>query len=113
MPAHLKAKITSIALAAALCGPPAAVAAPAAGQATITWTAHGIPHITASNFHDLGYGYGYAMARNDVCGMADAFATFSGDRAALYGPDKSDLNRLIGRRPINNVASDFVRRQLR
>jgi acyl-homoserine-lactone acylase len=113
MRAHLKATtIAAAALAGALCGPQAATAATAQGQATITWTAHGIPHIVASDFRGLGYGYGYAMGRIDVCGMADMFATFSGDRARLYGEDKSDLNRVVGRRPINNAANDFVRRLL-
>jgi len=98
-----------IAALAALQSPaPASAAVP--GTVRITWTAHGIPHIVASDFRGLGYGYGYAMARNDVCGMADMFATFSGDRALSYGADKTDLVRMLGRRPINNLASDFARR---
>ena len=103
----------SLSLGAALtavlgAAPVAAGTAPS--RVSITWTAHGIPHIVASDFRGLGYGYGYAMARNDVCGMADMFATFSGDRALRLGADKTDLVRMLGRRPINNVASDFARR---
>jgi acyl-homoserine-lactone acylase len=110
MAGALKALSFGVALTA-LTGPePAAAEASGRDQVTITWTAHGIPHIVASDFRRLGYGYGYAMARNDVCGMADMFATFSGERALRFGADKADLVRMLGRRPINNVASDFARR---
>lgn len=47
--------------------------ASAAGySATIVRTADGIPHITASNFGSLGYGYGYALASDDICTMTYA-----------------------------------------
>ena len=77
---------------------------------SITLTDHGIPHIQASDYRGLGYGYGYAMAQNDVCGMASMFATYSGERALRFGEDQTDLNYLLGRRPINNAASDFAMR---
>ncbi|MBS0420056.1 MAG: penicillin acylase family protein [Proteobacteria bacterium] len=77
---------------------------------SITLTEHGIPHIQASDYRGLGYGYGYAMAQNDLCGMASMFATYSGERAVLYGEDQADINYLLGRRPINNAASDFAMR---
>ena len=77
---------------------------------TITMTAHGIPHILASDYRGLGYGQGYAMAANDLCGLAATFITYSGERALRFGEDKSDLNYLLGRRPINNAASDFTTR---
>src|SRR3569623_747909 len=101
MRAYLKSTIAAAALALAL-GAGAQAAPPAAGEATITWTPHGIPHVVASDFRGLGYGYGYAMGRIDVCGMADAFATFSGTRSEVYGPEGTDLMRLLGRVPINN-----------
>ena len=77
---------------------------------SITLTDHGIPHIQASDYRGLGYGYGYAMAQNDLCGMASMFATYSGERALRFGEDQTDLNYLLGRRPINNAASDFAMR---
>ncbi len=40
-----------------------AASAQAAPHATIRWTAHGIPHIEASDYEGLGYGYGYAFAQ--------------------------------------------------
>jgi acyl-homoserine-lactone acylase len=77
---------------------------------SITMTEHGIPHITAADYHGLGYGYGYAMAQNDLCGMIAMFATYSGERALRFGEEGTDLNYLFGRRPINNAASDFSQR---
>lgn len=87
-------------------------ASQAPDSVSITLTEHGIPHIRAASFRGLGYGYGYAMARNDVCGMADMFLTFSGKRAAVLGEDHSDLVRMLGRRPVGNAVNDFSRRFL-
>ncbi len=81
-----------------------------ASEAVVTVTEHGIPHIVAPNYRALGFGYGYVMAENDLCGMASMFATYSGERALRFGADGADLNYLLGRRPINNVASDLVMR---
>ncbi len=50
-------------------------------------TADGIPHIRAHNWHDLGYGYGYAQAEDALCTMAEAFITFRGRRAYFFGAD--------------------------
>jgi acyl-homoserine-lactone acylase len=77
---------------------------------SITLTTHGIPHILASDYRGLGYGEGYAMAENDLCGLAATFITYSGERAQRFGEDKTDLNYLLGRQPINNAASDFATR---
>ena len=73
---------------------------------SITLTTHGIPHILASDYRGLGYGEGYAMAQNDLCGLAATFITYSGERAQRFGADGSDLNYLLGRAPINNAARD-------
>ena len=75
---------------------------------SITLTTHGIPHILASDYRGLGYGEGYAMAGNDLCGLAATFITYSGERALRFGADGSDLNYLLGRIPVNNAASDFA-----
>ena len=55
-------------LTVSLTGSPTASAAPVATagpsyHATITRTAHGIPHITATDFGSLGFGSGYAANR--------------------------------------------------
>ena len=38
--------------------------------ASVRTTSFGIPHIKASNFAGLGYGLGYAYARDNLCILA-------------------------------------------
>lgn len=54
-------------------------------EATIRWTDYGIPHITASDWGGLGYGYGYAAARDYLCMMAEEYATTNGERSRYFG----------------------------
>ena len=56
-------------------------------QATIVRTAYGVPHITARNFGSLGFGYGYALASDDLCAMAQIYVTVEGDRSRYFGAD--------------------------
>jgi acyl-homoserine-lactone acylase len=56
-------------------------------QATIVHTAYGVPHITARNFGSLGFGYGYALASDDLCTMAQLYVTVEGDRSRYFGAD--------------------------
>lgn len=55
--------------------------------ATIRRTAFGIPHILADDFGDLGFGYGYAFAEDNICTAADFYVTVNGDRSRFFGPD--------------------------
>ena len=63
--------------------PTAALARPAAGQLTakIRYTTGGIPHILAYNWADLGFGYGYAFAKDNICTMANDYVTVEAQRA--------------------------------
>jgi acyl-homoserine-lactone acylase len=56
-------------------------------RATITRTAHDIPHITANSFGSLGFGYGYAFASDDICTIANDYVTVEGERSRYFGPD--------------------------
>ena len=56
-------------------------------QATIVRTAYGVPHITARDFGSLGYGYGFALASDDLCTMAQTYVTVEGERSRYFGPD--------------------------
>lgn len=56
-------------------------------QATITRTAYGIPHITASDWGSLGFGSGYAAAQTSICTLADTVLTARGQRSLYLGPD--------------------------
>jgi len=78
---------------------------------TITLTEHGIPHVVAQNWRGLGYGEGYALARNDLCAMADSFATYSGKRALQYGV-VATFKAFTGDKPVPNAQEDLVQRFL-
>ena len=54
-------------------------------RATITRTAHGIPHIVAKNFGSLGFGAGYAAASTSICTLADTVLTSRGQRSRFLG----------------------------
>lgn len=58
-------------------------------QAVIQYTEFGIPHITADSFDGLGYGYGFAVARDNVCELAKTYVTLAGQRSRFFGPDAS------------------------
>src|SRR3954452_15160414 len=64
-----------------------ASAAPPRYSATITRTAHGIPHIVANDFGSLGFGHGYATAETNLCNLADTLITGRGERSRWFGPD--------------------------
>jgi acyl-homoserine-lactone acylase len=55
--------------------------------ATIRYTEHGIPHILAEDYESLGFGTGYAAARDTVCAIADGVVTTRGERSRFFGPD--------------------------
>jgi acyl-homoserine-lactone acylase len=78
----------------------------AAGKVTIKRTTGGIPNITAKNLRGAGYGYGYAIAEDNVCELADTYVTVQADRARFFGPDESYESRGNGAE-INNLDSDF------
>ncbi|OHX21089.1 hypothetical protein BI344_00650 [Chromobacterium sphagni] len=92
------------ALLALACQLPGAHAA-AGYQALVQRTAYGIPHITASNERNLGYGVGYAYAQDNFCLLAEEIATARGQRSRYFGMsgsyDSPDSE------PIPNTLSDF------
>jgi acyl-homoserine-lactone acylase len=88
-----------------------AVLAPADGVASaydvvIRRTEHGIPHILARGWGDMGFGYGYAFAEDNICTIAPSYVTVDAERSRFFGPDKSwrfEGNGSI----VNNLNSDF------
>jgi acyl-homoserine-lactone acylase len=75
-------------------------------------TAHGIPHIVASDYGSLGYGYGYAFAQDDICTIAEDYVTVEGQRSRWFGPDGSYYQGGNGV-TANNLDSDFFFQQLK
>lgn len=87
-------------------GPPAAAVERAAGaSATIRYTEHGVPHILAEDFTGLGYGYGYAVAKDNLCVLADNFLTVGAERSRYYGPGGSGNTTLSS--ASDNLTSDL------
>lgn len=66
-------------------------------SADIVWTDYGVPHITADDYGSLGYGAGYAYARENFCTIMREYVVSAGESARYLGDD-GDLD------------SDFVMR---
>ena len=76
----------------------------------ILWTEHGIPHVTAADYHGLGLGYGYAVAHDRLCAIADHYITLRGERSRWYGADGKAMAGFV---PTTNLNADlFFRIQL-
>ena len=54
--------------------------------ATIRRTTGGVPHILASDWASLGFGYGFAFAQDNLCTMANDYITVSAQRSRYFGP---------------------------
>ena len=65
-------------------------------SATIVRTTYGIPHITADNYGDLGFGDGYAYAQDNFCLLMREVVAANGQTARYFGEEGG------------NVADDFV-----
>jgi acyl-homoserine-lactone acylase len=75
-------------------------------KAEIRGTEYGIPHIRASDYGSLGYGYGYAFAQDDLCVMADRVVTLRGERSRYFGPTASANDPFANEEPTSNLTSD-------
>jgi acyl-homoserine-lactone acylase len=76
------------------CSKPAPNDIPASKErynATIRWTAHGVPHIKADDWGSLGYGFAYAVATDAVCTLAREFVNVRGEQAKFFGPEDGRL----------------------
>ncbi|MFV0278931.1 MAG: penicillin acylase family protein [Parahaliea sp.] len=77
-----------------------AVEPPGQRLADIRWTAYGIPHIQADDELGLGYGIGYAYARDNACLLAQEVVTVRGERSRFFGAQGESSAGL------DNLASD-------
>ncbi len=91
----------------------AAPVTPAAHQlsAVIRRTTGGMPHILARNWTDLGFGYGYAFAQDNLCTMASDYVTVEGQRSRYFGPKATYIQRGSGT-VSTNLDSDLFFRQI-
>ncbi|WP_338019131.1 penicillin acylase family protein [Salsipaludibacter albus] len=60
-------------------------------RASITWTEHGMPHIRAADVGSLGFGNGYAAARDNVCEIMQYAVTTDGERSRHFGPSQANV----------------------
>jgi acyl-homoserine-lactone acylase len=83
-------------------------------RAEIRRTEYGIPHIMASDYGSLGYGYGYAFAQDNLCVMADRVVTLRGERSSYFGPTADPGDPFADEEDaISNLASDVYYRGVR
>ncbi|RUO57919.1 penicillin acylase family protein [Pseudidiomarina insulisalsae] len=54
-------------------------------QAEIRYTAHGVPHIKANDYGSLGFGEGYAAARDQICNLSYVVTQVRGELAQHLG----------------------------
>lgn len=69
-------------------------------------TSYGIPHIRAADEKGLGYGIGYAYARDNICLLAEELVTVNGERSKFWGQNAMAATE------IDNLESDFFFRWL-
>lgn len=67
-------------------------------------TTHGIPHVRANSFVELGYGLGHAFAQDNLCLMADRFVTVRGQRSRFFGPAAATV---VAVDRVSNIDSDL------
>jgi acyl-homoserine-lactone acylase len=100
------AVVVTVLVAAAL--QPTGAGAPGL-EATIRTTAYGVPHVTASSYADLGFGAGYAYARQALCEIAGRFVTVRAERSKYFGPEERVPD---GPGRASNLDSDFFWRRI-
>jgi acyl-homoserine-lactone acylase len=80
-------------------------------RVTIRTTEYGIPRIVADSYRGLGFGYGYALAKENICSMAQIYTTVRGERSKYFGPDGSW--QLTGNGiPYTNLEADFAHKRV-
>jgi acyl-homoserine-lactone acylase len=80
-------------------------------RATIVRSAYGIPHITASSYAGVGFGYAYAFVHDNVCTMANDYVTLSARRSLTFGKTGTVTSRGVPY-TVNNLDSDLFWQQV-
>ncbi len=61
-------------------------------EAEIRWTTHGVAHVRAADWGGLGFGQGFACARDNLPTLADQIVKVRGERARWFGAGHLDSN---------------------
>ena len=80
-------------------------------SATIVRTTYGIPHVTATDYAGLGFGYAYAFAQDNLCTMAADYVTLSARRSVTFGPDEAVTSHGVPY-TVSNLDSDLFWQQV-
>src|SRR5215471_8088262 len=80
-------------------------------SAQIRYTTGGVPHILAHSWPSLGFGYGYAFAKDNLCTMANDYVTVEAQRSRYFGPTGVDI-ALGNGRVFSNLDSDLFYQQI-
>ena len=80
-------------------------------RVTIRTTEYGIPRIVADSYRGLGFGYGYSLAKDNICSMADIYTTNRGERSRYFGPEGEW--QLTGNGYVfTNLQADFAHKRI-
>lgn len=60
-------------------------------RALVTTTEYGMPHIRANDIASLGFGNGWAAARDNLCVIAEFAVTTDGQRTQFFGPSQDNV----------------------
>ena len=80
-------------------------------RVTIRTTEYGIPRIVADSYRGLGFGYGYSLAKDNICSMADIYTTNRGERSKYFGPD-GDWQLTGNGIVFKNIDADFAHKRV-
>lgn len=85
--------------------------ADADGDVEVRYTPLGVAHIRARDYYGAGYGYGWALARDNLCSVVERMVTLAGERAQNMPADGTYFDVFAGS-DIRNVDSDAAYRYL-
>ncbi len=71
----------------------------------LRYTGFGVAHVRADGLEGAGYGYGVAVARDNLCAIAERAVTIAGERSRHLSPDEGYVDLFAGGR-ISNTDSD-------
>lgn len=60
----------------------------------VTYTDHGVPHIEAADYGSLGYGIGYAHARENLCTLSEQLMKLKSQKSRYFGAGAGNANLL-------------------
>ncbi|MFA6313274.1 MAG: penicillin acylase family protein [Sterolibacterium sp.] len=90
---------------------PNPLAADLGGDVEVRYTPFGVAHIRAKDYHGAGYGYGWALARDNLCAVVERMVTIAGERSRTM-PAAYTYYDVFAGSDISNVDSDAVYRYL-